>query len=135
MIIFEPSCVEQGRSRGRLGRSPPLEPAKITFFTMILNNSENSIRTIRPFCCPLFCHSSVVMYTSSLLQKWTRNVTWLPNVTEISPSKLTGWIRPRCRVLDHATSNVRIKSQLVVESFRISQFSVLAVYIAKHGIV
>jgi len=35
---------------------------------MIFYNSENSIRDIRPFCRPLFCHSSVVKYTSSLLQ-------------------------------------------------------------------
>jgi len=27
---------------------------------MILYNSENNIRDIRPFCRPLFCHSSVV---------------------------------------------------------------------------
>jgi len=32
----------QGRIQGggRLGRSPPLKPAKVTFFTMILYNSE-----------------------------------------------------------------------------------------------
>jgi len=48
----------------QLGRSPPpLKPKKVTFFTMILNNSENSIRDIRPCCHPLFCHSSVVKYT------------------------------------------------------------------------
>jgi len=46
----------------------PLKPTKVTFFTMILNNSENSIRDVRPFCRPLFSHSSVVKYTSSLLQ-------------------------------------------------------------------
>ena len=43
---------------------------------------------------PLFCHSSVLKYTSSLLQWWARNDTWLPNITEIDPPKLTGWIRP-----------------------------------------
>jgi len=37
-------------------------------FTMILYNSENSIRDIRPFCHPLFSHSNFVKYTSSLLQ-------------------------------------------------------------------
>ena len=37
-------------------------------FTMILYNPENSIRDIRRFCDPLFCRSSVVKYTSSLLQ-------------------------------------------------------------------
>jgi len=35
---------------------------------MILNNLENSIRDIRPFCRYLFCQSSVVKYTTSLLQ-------------------------------------------------------------------
>jgi len=38
----------------------PLIHTKVTFFTMILNNSENSIRNIRPFFRPLFCHKSVV---------------------------------------------------------------------------
>jgi len=33
---------------------------KVTFFTMILYNSENSICDIRLFCHPLFCHSNVV---------------------------------------------------------------------------
>jgi len=41
---------------------------KVTLFTMILCNSENSIRDIRPFCRPLFFHSSGVKNTSSLLQ-------------------------------------------------------------------
>jgi len=31
-------------------------------------NSENSIRDIRPFCHPLFCHSSFLRYTSSPLR-------------------------------------------------------------------
>ena len=44
---------------------PPLKPTKVTFFTTILYNSENNIRDIRPFCRPLFCHCSVVKYTSS----------------------------------------------------------------------
>jgi len=52
----------------RLGRSPPLKPTKVTLFTMILYNTENSIRDIRPFCRPLFCHSSVAKHTSALLQ-------------------------------------------------------------------
>jgi len=46
----------------------PLKPKKVTLFTMILCNSENNIRDIRPFCCALFCHSSVVKYASTLLQ-------------------------------------------------------------------
>ena len=31
-------------------------------------NSENNIRDINPFCRPLFCNSSVVKYTSLVLQ-------------------------------------------------------------------
>ena len=37
----------------------------ICFFTMILFNSQNSICT-RPICHPLFCHSTVVKYSSFL---------------------------------------------------------------------
>ena len=40
----------------------------LSFFTMILYNSENSICDIS-LCRPLLCHSSVVKYTSSLLQQ------------------------------------------------------------------
>jgi len=32
------------------GGHRPLKPANGTLFTMILNNSENSIRDIKPFC-------------------------------------------------------------------------------------
>jgi len=39
-----------------------------TLFTLIEYNSENSIRNTRLFCHPLFCHRSVVKYTSSLLK-------------------------------------------------------------------
>jgi len=57
----------RSKSRGgRLGRSLPLKPKKLSF-TMILFNSGNSIRNLRPFC-PMFCHISVVKYTSSLLE-------------------------------------------------------------------
>jgi len=58
----------QGRIQGAIGMiSPPIQPANITLFTMFFYNSENSIRDIRPFCRPLFCHSIVVNYTSSFL--------------------------------------------------------------------
>jgi len=50
------------------GDRPALRPAKVTLFTMILYNSENSIRDIKPFCHPMFGHSIVVKYASSLLQ-------------------------------------------------------------------
>jgi len=38
----------------------PLKSTKAIFFSMILHNSENNIRDIRPFRRPLFCHRSVV---------------------------------------------------------------------------
>jgi len=41
----------------------PLKPTKVTVFIMILCNSQNSIRDIRPFCGKLFCHRSVVKDT------------------------------------------------------------------------
>jgi len=65
----------RGGSRGTIGAIAPLKFTKVTLFTMILYNWEDSIRDMRPFCRPLFCHSSVVMHTSSLLQPWTRNET------------------------------------------------------------
>ena len=54
-------------SREAIGAILPT-PTKATFLTAILCNSENIIRHIRPFCRPFFCHSSVVKYTSNLLQ-------------------------------------------------------------------
>jgi len=58
----------QGSRGGFIGeRSLPLKLTKVTLFTMIFYNSENSIRDIRPFYHPLFCHSSVMKYISSLL--------------------------------------------------------------------
>jgi len=82
--IYLESRVDPG---GRLGRSPPLKPTKVTLFTMILYSSENSIRDKRPFCRPLFCHthSSVVTCISFLLQQCTRNENWLSDITEIAP--------------------------------------------------
>jgi len=66
-------CTHGTWSHGRNGseggrRSPSLKPSKVTLFTMILNDSENSICDIRPFCHPLFYHSSVAKSASSLLQ-------------------------------------------------------------------
>ena len=60
------------------------------------NNSKNSIRTIRAFFRPLFCHSSAVKYTSSLLQSPSPHVTWLPNITEIAPPQ-PYWLDPPLR--------------------------------------
>jgi len=63
-----------GRPQGRQNRSESRRDARfpktyeLTLFTMIVCNSENSIRNTRPFCDPLICHRSFVTYTSSLLQ-------------------------------------------------------------------
>jgi len=57
--------VDPGLAIGAIA-PPPLKPTKATLFTMILYNSENDIRDIRPIRRPLFCHSSVVKYASSL---------------------------------------------------------------------
>jgi len=107
MIFLDPACIglrwyfrqPQGLIQGAIGTivPPPLKHRKETLFTMILYNSENNIPYIRPFCRPLLCHSSVVKYTSFLLQPRSRYETWLPNITEIAPPpNLTGGIRP-CR--------------------------------------
>jgi len=74
----------RGGSRGQLKViAPLLKPTKDTLFAMILYNSENSIRDVRTFCCPLFRHSSVVKYTLSLLQQQSCYETRLANITEI----------------------------------------------------
>jgi len=57
-----------GADPGGGGAIAPSKTYKVTLFTMILYNLDNSIRDIRPFCHPLFCHGSVVKYSSSLLQ-------------------------------------------------------------------
>ena len=55
---------------------------------MIFYHSENSIHDIRLFSPALICYCTVVKYTSSVLQQWTRNETWLPNIIEIAPLNL-----------------------------------------------
>jgi len=49
-------CIRGRIQGGAIGesRSPHLKPTKVTSFTIILNNSENSISDIRPFCHPFF---------------------------------------------------------------------------------
>jgi len=44
----------------------PLKPTKVTLFNMFFLLFGNSIRDVKPFCRPLFCHSRAVKYTSSL---------------------------------------------------------------------
>jgi len=53
-------CTKGGSKEGRLGRSLPPKPTKVALLSMILYNSENSIRDVRLFCRPLYCHSSIV---------------------------------------------------------------------------
>jgi len=65
MELLEPGA-DPGEAIGVI--APPLKPTKVTLFTMILYNLENSIRSIKPFCRPLFFHSRVVKYTPPLLQ-------------------------------------------------------------------
>jgi len=58
------SC-SQGRIQGGpLPQLPRLKPTKVALFNMILCNSKNTILHIRLFCRLLFCHSSIVKYTS-----------------------------------------------------------------------
>ena len=59
---------DRGGSREAIGAIIPPKTYVSNFFTMILYNSENSIRDLRPFCRPLFYHSSVVKYSSSLME-------------------------------------------------------------------
>ena len=54
--------VRRGETRAIEGIALP-KTYELTLFTMIVYNSENSIRNTRPFC-----HRSVVKYTSSLLK-------------------------------------------------------------------
>ena len=79
---------------GFTGTIAHLKPAKVTLFTMILYNSENGIRDIRPFSIPFICHSSVVKYISFLLQQRSRQETRLANNAEIGPLNLLAGSAP-----------------------------------------
>ena len=70
---------------------------------MILYNSENSIRDIGTFCCPLFCYRSVVTCTSSLIQEWRRYEIWQANITEIALLNLAGWVHPCAGAIENDT--------------------------------
>jgi len=79
---------------GDWGDRPP-ETNESSFIHHVFLQFGNGIRDIKPFCCPLFRHSSTVKYTWSFLQQRSCFDASLPNVTEINPpSNLTGWIRP-----------------------------------------
>jgi len=62
---------EKGPIQG-VGQSPHLKPTTVALSTMILYNSENSIRYMRSF----YLHLS---YNSKAVE------TWLPKITEIAP--------------------------------------------------
>jgi len=64
-------CKHSGTGKDPGGTIAPLKPTKVSLFTIIFYNSKNNIRDISLFCRPLFCHSSVEKYTSSILQQWT----------------------------------------------------------------
>jgi len=88
-------CGSQGRIQRGAIAPPKTYESTVTLFTMILYNSENNIRDTRPFCRPLFCHSSVVKYVSSLLQYILQNDAWLPSISEIAPPPtLLAAVRP-----------------------------------------
>jgi len=80
---------------GAIGAIAPLKPSKVTFFTMILHKSENSIRDGRPFCRPLFGHSRDVKYRLHNLSYSKEPVMRFDYQMLLKPTpKLTGWIRP-----------------------------------------
>ena len=81
------------------GRSSSIKTTKVTLFTVILYNSEKSIRGIKPIYCPLFCHSGVVFISLTVVNPRLRlNHQTLLKSPPPSTTKLTGWIRP---CIDH----------------------------------
>jgi len=76
---------------GRLARSPARKPTKGTLFTMILCNSEKSIRDIRPFCRPSFVRAVLWSILHLSYSGEPVNETWLPSITEIPPLNLLAW--------------------------------------------
>ena len=75
------------------GEISPLKPTKVALFTIIFYNSEKGdIKSFRRRL--LLCHNSFVNPTFSLLQWRSCHETWLPNIAEIAPPKVTGWLPP-----------------------------------------
>ena len=72
----------------------PLKPTKVTLLTMILYNSENSIRDIGPFWRPLFYQSGVLKYTSSLLHSSELKMRLDCQILLKSPPPQTYWLDP-----------------------------------------
>ena len=84
--------LNQGRIQG--ARSPPIKPTKATSFTMILYNSENSIRDVRPVCRPFFV--TAVLWGILHLPYSSKRILSLDCriLLNSPPHKITGWIRP-----------------------------------------
>ena len=98
--LYQQDACGWGRGGCRGQRSPPLKPAQVTLFTMILYNSENNIRDIRPFvwsqhCCEV-CFISLIV-GKSLWDLTTKNF-WNrpPQPCWLDPprSRLLGHYRP-----------------------------------------
>jgi len=84
-------ALSQGRIQGAI---VPIKTTKVTLFT-ILNNSENNLRDIRPFCRPLFCHSSPVKYILHLYYSSEAAMRFDYQILlKFPPPNLPGWIRP-----------------------------------------
>jgi len=75
----------------------PQKPTKVTLFTIILYNSENNIRDIRPSCRLFFVTTVLwrILHLSYSSEAVMTHETWLLNITEIDPRKLTGSIHSR----------------------------------------
>jgi len=103
-----------GSREQRLGRSRPLKSTKVASFTMIFNNSENSIRDKRPFCRPLLCHSSVVEHTSSHFSCISGSAM-RPDyqiLLKSPPLNLPGWIHPCTRGITNVKCRLQFKRLL-----------------------
>ena len=59
--IWRPTFAE--KQAKTIGGNHPPKTYESYFFTIILNNSENSIGDIWPFCRQFFRHNSAVKYT------------------------------------------------------------------------
>ena len=89
--LYQQDACGWGRGGCRGQRSPPLKPAQVTLFTMILYNSENNIRDIRPFvwsqhCCEV-CFISLIVGKS--LWDLTTKYFW-----NRPPPTLLAWSAP-----------------------------------------
>jgi len=84
----------QGRIQGGTIRAiAPPKPTKVTLFTLIFYNSENSIRDVRPFCRRFLwqqcCHVYFIPVTIAK-PLWDLTTKYYWN----RPPNVIGWIRP-----------------------------------------